>query len=145
MNDSIKLILITLAATLVVFAGGEALGVNWLTVQGTILYFVRTIGILFLLFTGGAAALEIAKYFRFKNHQAEKEEAASLQRDLLLEKGELHDLVAEAVASALAASAYDDGHPAQRNERGPLLDALEEIAADVQEDRQVRRGAKKQH
>lgn len=67
MNDSLKWILAVAFSMVVIVFGASALGLNWLYVQSNILSLLETIGLVLILFTGSAAAVEIGKYYRAQN------------------------------------------------------------------------------
>lgn len=98
MNDALKWVLIALISAIAVFAGGEALGINWSTLQVSMLSFLQTVGLILLLFTGSAAAIEVAKYYRNKDRLEEEELSSSARH---VGEGELQHMLQEAVMEAL--------------------------------------------
>ena len=99
MNDTLKWVLLTLFSAIAVFAGGEALGVDWVMIQVSILSFVEMIGMLLLLFSGSAAAIEVATYFRRKNQALDAENTLAPSREI--SESDLHLMLREAVEQAL--------------------------------------------
>ena len=66
MKKAILRALLALAVAYAIFVLGNLLGVNWWGLQMNFLAFLQTLGLLLLLFTGSAAAFEIARYYRKK-------------------------------------------------------------------------------
>ena len=99
MNDTLKWVLITLLSAIAVFAGGEALGVDWMLVQVSIMWFLETIGLLLLLFTGSAAAIEVAKFYRRKNRMLEEKETSAPAQNVA--ESDLRLMLKQAVAEVM--------------------------------------------
>lgn len=132
MSDTLKWVLITLLSAVAVFAGGEALGVDWILVQVSILAFLETVGLLMLLFTGSAAAMEIAKYYRRKNKHLEQEQDSGGGRRLTGQ--EMNALVERAVQNALAQARPE----AEAASPAPVHDLLADLDLEGAEEERVR-------
>ena len=77
MKKAILRALLALVAAYAIFVLGNLLGVNWWGLQMNFLAFLQTLGLLLLLFTGSAAAFEIARYYRKMTQLLESGGAAS--------------------------------------------------------------------
>lgn len=79
MNDTVKLVLLVAVGAAVIFSVGQFLGIDWVMTQASLtLAFVELVGKLLLLFTGSAAAIEVAKYYRRRNREEESSETERL-------------------------------------------------------------------
>ena len=76
MKKAILRALLALVAAYAIFVLGNLLGVNWWGLQMNFLAFLQTLGLLLLLFTGSAAAFEIARYYRKKTRLLDETESA---------------------------------------------------------------------
>ncbi|MGI9173853.1 MAG: hypothetical protein ACR2GR_00850 [Rhodothermales bacterium] len=77
MKKAILRALLALVVAYAIFVLGNLLGVNWWGLQMNFLAFLQTLGLLLLLFTGSAAAFEIARYYRKKTLLLDETESAS--------------------------------------------------------------------
>lgn len=73
MNDTVKWILAVIITAVAFYLGIDLLGFDWITFQASILAFVQIIGMLLLLFTGSAAAIEVARYYHRMNEEFDRD------------------------------------------------------------------------
>ena len=105
MNDLLKWILITFAAFAVLWVGSEAAGLHLFVLQASVLRFLQTAGLVFILFSGGAAAVEVARYYHNKNRILKEEESSP--QTLSLDEERLESLLQQVVSEALETSRTD--------------------------------------
>lgn len=81
MNDTVKWILAVFITAVAFYAGSDLLGFDWINFQASILAFVRMVGTLLLLFTGSAAAIEVARYYHRRNEEIDQQRAREHRGD----------------------------------------------------------------
>ena len=128
MNDTFKWLLITFAIAIAAFVGGSAVGIDWMQIQVTVLAFLEMLGTLLIFFTGSAAAIEVAKYYRHLNRKAE-EYAARSAAPGALPPAEVKAMIQDAIIEALAAR--DDRAEQQRTGRAEPSSSDQRIDLDI--------------
>ena len=98
MDDTFKWSLIALFAGIFVFLGGVWLGIDWTNAQATMLSFLVLLGELLILFTGSAAAVEVAKFFRKKNRMLDQNDSSAMPE----QEARLREWMSHSLAESLA-------------------------------------------
>lgn len=99
MNDTFKWILTATISMVAIFFVVSALGLDWDYLHSMILSVFETIGILLILFTGSAAAIEVAKYYRAQNRLLKDKQLD--QNQTHLDEGDVRALVKQTVEDAI--------------------------------------------
>ena len=118
MDDTFKWSLIALFVGILTFLAGVWLGIDWTTAQVSMLSFLRLFGELLILFTGSAAAVEIAKYFRKKNRLLEREEEPGITG----QESRLREWMSQSLAASIT----------------PLQESVDEVRAEIESMEQER-------